>query len=140
MHEIDTSTTRAFPFHKSPLKFGGTGNLKVKRASKFLKNLPALPTIEEEDEVDEEVSYKSNVRPRSALKNGEPSRLRRAMKAHMSQLNEDEDDEMAEWDEEATLVALLQDEYVSFLMSVVLICSAEILPRSSSFFQLRLGG
>jgi hypothetical protein len=68
-------------------------------ASRYLKGRrPALPTILEEDEEEEEVY----TRPRRDLHN-ELNRL--------SEHSGIEDDGM-DWDEETTLVTLLQDEYV----------------------------
>lgn len=70
--------------------------------------MPALPTILEEDEEEPESSHDLGV---LRQKDQRPAgRKSTDSKARLAEIEEDDED-MMDWDEETTLVALLQDRY-----------------------------
>lgn len=118
-----TESAQAFSIQRSTLKLARAAGLKAlhgpgsKRPSRFLKNLPALPTIEEEDEEERPVHRATissrKIKGKTSSGSSKLHAARNALVNHIDLLDEDEDEdeEMTEWDEEKTMVSLLQDEY-----------------------------
>ena len=92
-----------FPFYKSPLR--GT-RAAAKKAHRFLRT---LPTIEEADETGVE-AHKYTTRVKSKSKGGRGVRALLDLDELKESEDEDEGVHVEGWDEETTLVALLQDE------------------------------
>ena len=108
MRDPDSGAARALPPHKSPLAFGGVARWRARGGMRARRTTAVLPTIAEEDE---DAAYVSRPVGTKAPERLAAPRGLAQIRVDQMVADEDEDEEgESEWDEQAALVALLQDE------------------------------